>query len=120
MASEKPTSILQSKTDLTDNEIALLTDKEAWALIYSLSPKKDTRMQICMTGMSKNSKDELKLLANKHNFKIVSSITKSLDFLICGENAGPTKLEKANQQEVQILNEDEFRIMLITGELPIS
>jgi DNA ligase (NAD+) len=39
--------------------------------------------------------------------KILSSVTKNLDYLIVGENAG-TKLEKAKKLRINVLNEDEF------------
>ena len=39
---------------------------------------------------------------------MVSSVTKKLDFLCGGENAGPKKIEKAESQGVQFLNEEQF------------
>ena len=40
--------------------------------------------------------------------KVVSSISAKLDYLIAGDNMGPSKLEKANQLSIKIINEEEF------------
>ena len=45
--------------------------------------------------------------------KVVSSISAKLDYLIAGDNMGPSKLEKANQLSIKIINEEEF-INLLT------
>ena len=57
-------------------------------------------------------------MAAQAGFKNVTSITKSLDFLCIGATPGPTKLQQANNQGVQLLTEQEFLGMLSTGELP--
>jgi DNA ligase (NAD+) len=40
--------------------------------------------------------------------KVVSSISSKLDYLIAGDNMGPSKLEKANQLAIKIITEEEF------------
>lgn len=122
MASEKPTMILLSKTDMSKEEVSSLTDGEAWKIIYSLrsAKAKDTRLQVCFTGFGTSKKKELIDLANSKNFKVVSSVTKKLDFLCGGENAGPQKIIKAEEQGVQYLVEAEFIHLLETGEIPIT
>jgi NAD-dependent DNA ligase len=121
MASERPTRILRSKTDMTLAEIAKLTDAEAWRFIYSLGgyknrKQKDNRPQICFTGFSAGKKEALTNLASNHGFKVVTSVTRKLDYLVSGESPGPTKLEKAKSQGVPILNEEEFIKLIETGE----
>jgi len=120
MASDKPTMILLSKSDMTKDEISLLSDSEAWQIIYSIrsTKAKDTRLQICFTGFGVSKKQELTNLANNNNFRVVSSVTKKLDFLCGGENAGPKKVEKAESQGVQFLNEAQFIQLVETGEVP--
>jgi NAD-dependent DNA ligase len=120
MASEKPTMILLSKSDLSKEEISVLSDSDAWQLIYSIRviKAKDTRLQVCFTGFSASKKQELIHLANLKNFKVVSSVTKKLVFLCGGENAGPMKIEKAEQQGVQYLNAYQFIQLVETGEIP--
>jgi NAD-dependent DNA ligase len=120
MASEKPTMILLSKSDMSKEEISELSDLEAWKLIYSIRTvkAKDTRLQVCFTGFGISEKQELIDLANANNFKVVSSVTKKLDFLCGGENAGPKKIEKAEAQGVQFLNKGQFIQLIKTGEIP--
>jgi NAD-dependent DNA ligase len=120
MASIKPTTILKSKSDLSSNEIELLSDEKAWSLIYELrlNKAKDNRLQVCFTGFGISKKAELVEHANNNQLKTVSSITKKLDYLVGGENAGPKKIEKAESQGVQFLNEEQFINLINTGELP--
>jgi NAD-dependent DNA ligase len=120
MASEKPTMILLSKSDMSKEEISALSDAEAWKLIYSIRTvkAKDTRLQVCFTGFGTSKKQELINLANLNNFKVVSSVTQKLDFLCGDENAGPKKIEKAEAQGVQFLNESQFIQLIETGEMP--
>lgn len=120
MASEKPTMILKSKSDLSSEEIDALSDGEAWRLIYSIrtTKAKDTRLQVCFTGFGTSKKEQLANLAHDNRFKVVSSVTKKLDYLVGGENSGPKKIEKAESQGVQFLNEQQFINLVETGEVP--
>ncbi len=122
MASEKPTMILRSKSDMTDEEISALTDAEAWRLIYSIRTvkAKDTRLQVCFTGFGVSKKEELTNLAHDNRFKVFASVTKKLDYLVGGANAGPKKIEKAEAQGVQFLAEQQFVHLVKTGEIPIQ
>jgi DNA ligase (NAD+) len=53
------------------------------------------------------SRDRAKELAKKNGFKISSSVSKNLDYLIFGEKAG-TKLKKAKEMGIKILSEQDF------------
>ena len=121
MASQKPTMILLSKTDLSEDEISKLSDSEAWKIIYSTRAQRivDNRLQVCFTGFGVSVKKELTELATVNNFNVVKSVTKKLDFLVGGANAGPKKIEQAELQGVQFLTEEQFRILAATGEIPI-
>lgn len=120
MATKKPTMILLSKTDMTKEEISVLSDAEAWDIIYSTrkTKAKDNRLQICFTGFGSTQKQELANFAEANNLNVVSSVTVKLDFLCGGENAGPKKIEKAESQGVQFLNANQFVKLIETGELP--
>ena len=120
MASEKPTMILLSKSNMRKEQISELSDAEAWKLIYLIrtTKAKDTRLQGCFTGFGASKKQELINLANSNGFKVVSSVTQKLDFLCGSENAGPKKIEKAEAQGVQFLNESQFVHLIETGEVP--
>lgn len=63
------------------------------------------------------SRDELKELIEKHGGKVGSSISSKTNYVIAGANMGPSKLEKANQLKIPIIDEFEFKNMIhgITG-----
>ncbi|MGH2666665.1 NAD-dependent DNA ligase LigA [Flavobacterium sp.] len=54
------------------------------------------------------SRDELKKAIEDNGGKVGSSISAKTNYVIAGENMGPAKLEKANQLNVPIINEDDF------------
>lgn len=65
-----------------------------------------------VSGTFTISRDELKAMIERNGGKIVGSISKSLDYLIAGEKMGPEKLKKANDLNIKIISEEEFRAML--------
>lgn len=75
-------------------------------------------MDVCFTGFAKGDKSNLTALANEKNMLVRQSVTKHLDILCYGYNAGPKKLEKALEQGVMILNQHQFENLLATGEVP--
>lgn len=100
-----------------------MSEREAWAWLYSHFPPKTTRhrknaQQICFTGFSATDRAQLEQEAQSAQLEVVRSVTKSLRYLVAGSNAGPSKLQKAKEQEVVLLDADQFHAMLETGELP--
>ena len=74
--------------------------------------------KIVISGTFKNiSRDELKKTIELNGGKNSSSVSKSTDILIAGENMGPSKLEKAEKFKVSILNENDF-LNLVKKEKP--
>ena len=74
--------------------------------------------KIVISGTFKNiSRDELKKTIELNGGKNSSSVSKSTDILIAGENMGPSKLEKAEKFKVSILNENDF-LNLVKQEKP--
>ena len=64
---------------------------------------------IIISGVFQNfSRDEIKVMIEKHGGKNVTSISSKTDYLVAGENIGPSKLEKARKLKIPILSEDEF------------
>ena len=61
---------------------------------------------------SRYSRDEYKKLIELNGGKNVSSISKKTDFVLAGENMGPTKLEKATALGVPIIDENQFLAMI--------
>lgn len=58
------------------------------------------------------TRDELKKTIKANGGKVVSSISKKLDFLVAGDNMGPSKKEKAEKLEVRIISEEDFESLL--------
>ena len=59
-----------------------------------------------------HSRDEYKEMIEKNGGKNISSVSAKTDFILAGENMGPSKLEKAHKLGVSIINEKEFLDML--------
>lgn len=65
-------------------------------------------LSILFTGTLQNlSRERAKALAKTKGFKIASSVTSKLDYLVIGENSG-SKLKKAKELNIKIINEVEF------------
>lgn len=60
----------------------------------------------------KYSRDELKNLIEENGGKILSSISAKLDFLVAGDNMGPSKLEKATKLNIKLISEEELTKMI--------
>jgi len=83
-------------------------------------PKSHHLLDVCFTGFKREDKKRLKATAENAGILVRSSVTRSLNFLCCGYNAGPKKIEKARAQNVIALNEEQFIQLLETGEVPES
>ena len=57
-------------------------------------------------------RDELKAKIEANGGRILSGVSGKLNYLVAGENMGPSKLEKARRLGVTILSEEEFVAML--------
>ena len=80
-------------------------------------PKSHDLLDVCFTGFKSDDKKRLIELAESKGFIVRSSVTQKLNFLCCGYNAGPKKIEKARNQGVIALNENQFTHLLETGEI---
>lgn len=110
MASEKVTAILRARSSLSEDELATLSEAEAWRRVYSLPARTrpPARIAVCFTGFSSSERDELARLAEGLGHHVTASVTKSLGILVCGNNAGPAKLEKAAEQGVDLMTKTEY------------
>jgi DNA ligase (NAD+) len=61
---------------------------------------------------NKVSRNELKKLIEDNGGKVSGSISSKTNYLVAGENMGPSKLAKAEQLGTKILSEEEFLKML--------
>lgn len=60
----------------------------------------------------KFSRDELKEKIEKNGGKILSSISSKLNYLVAGENMGPSKLQKAQSLNIPIISDEELIKMI--------
>ena len=85
---------------LTQDETARLTDK--------LQGKK-----IVISGVfAKHSREEYKAMIEQNGGKNVGSISGATNYVLAGENMGPSKLEKARKLGIEIINEEQFLEMI--------
>ena len=71
-------------------------------------------MSVIISGtFTHYSRDEIKKVIELHGGKNVSSISKNTDLFVTGENIGPAKLEKATKLNIKMVDEDEFRKMIV-------
>jgi len=66
-----------------------------------------------VSGVFSISRDELKKTIELNGGRNVSSISKSLDYLIAGDKMGPEKLKKATDLNIKIISEEEFLQMIL-------
>ena len=58
------------------------------------------------------SRDELKATIKENGGKVVSSISGKLSYLVAGDKMGPSKLEKAQKLNIEIISENDFLNMI--------
>jgi DNA ligase (NAD+) len=69
-----------------------------------------------ISGVFRNyERDELQDLIVRNGGRILSGVSGKLDFLVAGDNMGPSKREKAEKLGVRIISEDEME-RLLKGE----
>lgn len=61
------------------------------------------------------SREELKQMIEQNGGKILGSISAKLDYLVAGENMGPSKLEKAQKLNIPMISEQELVGMIEGG-----
>lgn len=121
MASERVSKILLARTELSDDQIAGMSDSEGWQIIYSLPPRSTRKAKqvdtVCFTGFSESERERLSENAIAHGMDVAASVTKNLAYLVTGPNAGPMKIKKALEQDVIVMNEQAFMALIRTGEI---
>ncbi len=102
-----------------ENQINLkvLKELEKVLVIKNISGNKNNGLlkdkTFLVTGkLNGMSRAEAKSLIEENSGKIVSSVSKKLDYLITGEKPTNRKLESAKQLSIKIINQDEFLEML--------
>jgi len=76
-----------------------------------LSPYAPESKSFCVTGTLSQGRKVIASMIEDNGGKIKSSVGKSLDYLVAGENAG-SKIDKANKNGVTIISEEELMDMI--------
>lgn len=85
------------------------------AEIVKESDKLGNKSFVISGTFTKYERDELKDIILKNGGRVLSGVSGKLDYLVAGENMGPSKLEKAQKLGVTILSEQEFEKLLTSG-----
>lgn len=81
--------------------------------LIELSSDKLIEKTFVISGVFENySREELKDLIEANGGKILSGISGKLNYLVAGDNMGPSKLEKATKLKVPIISDQELIDML--------
>lgn len=86
---------------------------EAVENIVELQSTRFEGQTFIISGVFENySRDELKDIIEANGGKILSSISAKLNYLVAGDNMGPSKLEKATKLQIPIISDTELLEML--------
>ena len=110
--------IAQSVLDFFDNEenraIIERLKKHGiqFEIIEKINPNATNKLSgktFVVSGVfEKFSRDDLKKVIEDNGGKVGSSISAKTDYVVAGDNMGPTKLDKANKLNIAIISEDDF------------
>jgi len=68
---------------------------------------------LVFTGkMARGSREAMQTVARKLGAKVQTAVSGKTDFLVCGDNVGPSKIEKAKRLGVTIISEEDYWDML--------
>lgn len=98
----------------------LIAELKNYGLQFSLSEQQLENTSDKLAGLtfvvsgvfSLFSRDELKNLIEQNGGKVSGSISKKTNYVVAGENMGPSKLEKATELGVSIIDEQQFSGMI--------
>jgi DNA ligase (NAD+) len=110
-------------SDISANSVVLGLQKyrsEIQALLQMVSleiAEKKTEgllagQSFCFTGEMSQPRTYFQGLVVKHGGKNISSVTKDLTYLVCNENKGSSKSQKAEKYGVKVINENTFLGMI--------
>ncbi len=79
---------------------------------------KEGKFEVCFTGFFAKDKKRLSEKAESENMLVRGTVTTNLGLLVCGQNAGEKKIEKAEQKNIsKVIGEEGFLNFLETGEV---
>jgi NAD-dependent DNA ligase len=74
----------------------------------STKPSRVWQKSVLFTGFSTKRREKLEAMAEKIGWDVRSTVGPTLDCLVTGPNAGPTKVAKANELGIEVIDEFEF------------
>lgn len=92
-------------------DIESLADEMNFILPEEYNDNSLEGLKFCITGSFSKSRDELKKKLESRGAKFISSVSKNLDILFCGDKAG-SKLVKAQQLGIRVADENELMKIL--------
>jgi len=96
--------------DLRRQGLQLRMDESSMATPLS---DKLNGLSFVVSGVFSNfSRDELKKVIERHGGKNQSGVSAKTDYLLAGEEAGPSKLDKAKKLKVKVIGEKDFEKMI--------
>ncbi len=112
--------IAESVTDFFGSEetVELIEELKAHGLRFEIEEKERGSevlqgKKFVVSGVfSKLSRNELKASIENNGGKNVGSISAKTDYVIAGDNMGPSKKEKANKLGVPVISEDDYLKMI--------
>lgn len=67
---------------------------------------------IMVTGVFSIPRDNIKSMIEAHGGKAAGSLSKNTSFLLAGDKAGSSKLQKAEKEGIKVISEDDFYEMI--------
>ncbi len=114
--------IAQSVVQFFDNQenITIIERLKQYGVQLEINASNDTTVSDKLKGkifvvsgvFEIYSRDDLKKAIENNGGKVGSSISSKTDYVIAGDNMGPSKLEKANQLKIPIITEVDFNQLL--------
>lgn len=124
---EKASPKIKNKVDYEENAAAKAKEKKPGNKFYAAYMRRDgpknpgskpipigkpdcfSGLKFLMTGvLDSMDRDECKKIVEKYGGSCISGVTKKLNYLITGDDAGMSKIEKAKELNIKMVTEDEF------------
>ncbi|MDC1108609.1 NAD-dependent DNA ligase LigA [Flavobacteriaceae bacterium] len=103
----------------TQENLMMINDLKFYGLNFEIdeskvvkSSKLKNKLFVVSGVFSKFSRDDLKLEIEKNGGKVKSSISSKTNYVIAGDNMGPSKKIKAESLGINIISEDDFVKMI--------
>lgn len=75
-------------------------------------PPRPWQPAVVFAGFSAGKREELEALAEAAGWQVRTSISKTVTYLVAGGRVGSRQIDRAGELGVQLLDEDEFRMMV--------